>query len=143
MRIEHSIEIAAPRARVWALTMDLERWPEITPTITHLERLDDAPLAVGSRVRIKQPGQGARIWTVTALDPQERFEWSARLMGTTMTATHQLSEAPGGTTNRLVIDIEGHLSALVGRLLRRPILGALRLENAGFKAAAERTDDAS
>lgn len=137
MRIENTIQIDAPLARVWALTMDLKRWPAITPTITAIERLDEAPLTVGSKVRIKQPGQRAKVWTVTAIEPERLFAWSARVMGTTMTATHHLAAAAGGTTNRLTIDIEGRLAGLVGVLLRGPIRKALAKENAGFKAAAE------
>jgi hypothetical protein len=55
MRIEHSIEIDAPVERVWGLTIDVESWPGFTPTMESVERLNSEPLAVGSRVRVKQP----------------------------------------------------------------------------------------
>ena len=60
MRIEDSIDIAAPVERVWELTMDVESWPQLTPTITSVKRLDHGPLAVGSAARIKQPAQAER-----------------------------------------------------------------------------------
>jgi uncharacterized membrane protein len=137
MRLEHSIEIAAPVDRVWDLTTDVEAWPDYTPTMDRVERLDDGPIAVGSQARIKQPSQGERVWTVTALEPRRRFAWSTRAMGTRMTGGHHLEESGAATKQTLTIDIEGKLAPLVGLLLRMPIRKAIRQENEGFKAAAE------
>ena len=99
MRIEHSIDIAAPVARVWELTLDIESWPEHVPTMTSIRRLDDGPLTVGSRAEVKQPGQRARVWTVTELEAKRVFAWSADALGTTMTGTHRLTATESGTTN--------------------------------------------
>ena len=138
MRIEHTIGIDAPVSEVWALTIDIETLPSLTSTITSAERLDDRPLTVGSKVRLKQPGQRERVWTVTALEPERLFAWSTRAMGTTMTATHELTGSGDGTNNTLRIDIEGALAPLVGALVKKPIAKALATENMGFKRAAER-----
>lgn len=140
MNIEHTIDIDAPVERVWELTLDIESWPDHTPTMTSIERLDDRPLAVGSAVRIKQPAQRERVWTVSHLEPCRRFAWSARTMGTTMTATHELAPNGSGTTQTLRVEIEGGLSRVVGALIGRPIAKAIATENLGFKAAAERSD---
>jgi uncharacterized membrane protein len=137
MRIENSIEIEAPPARVWELTVDVESWPELTSTISRIERLDTALLDVESKARVEQPGQMARIWTVTALEPGRRFAWSTQAFGATITATHLLRPSEAGTTNTLVVEVEGRLSALIGALVRRPIAKAIETENRGFKAAAE------
>lgn len=136
-RIENSIEIAAPLSRVWDLTVDVESWPRHTPTVTSVERLDDGPLAVGSVARIKQPGQRVKRWAVTALEPQRRFAWATRTLGATMTGSHLLAESAAGTTNTLVIDIEGPLARVVTALAGPSIRTALRTENQGFKSAAE------
>lgn len=138
MRIEHSIEIDAPIERVWELTLDVEAWPEHSPSMTSVELLDDG-LLVGSRARVKQPARGAKVWTVTALVPRKRFTWTTKSMGTVMTASHHLAETADGTTNTLTIDIEGALAPVIGFLLRRPIRGAITKENEGFKAWAEGT----
>lgn len=143
MRIEHSIDIAAPVERVWELTMDVESWPNLTPTITLIERLEPGPLTVGAMARIKQPGQRARIWTVTALEPNQRFSWATRVMGMKMTGGHYLAVTTGGTTNTLTLDVEGPLSPVLGRLLRRPFLKSIQAENEGFKRAAERAANPS
>ena len=95
MRIENSIDIAAPIERVWALTLDVESWPKHTPTITRIERLDLGPIAVGSAARITQPALGERIWTVTTIEPGRHFAWATRFMGVSMTGGHHLTETAG------------------------------------------------
>ncbi len=138
MRIEHTIEIDAPIERVWETTLDVESWPKHTPTIESVERLDDGPIAVGSRARIKQPGQGAKVWTVSSLDHEKRFAWATKAFGTTMTGDHVLESKDGATTrNTLAIEMQGGLAPVVSALLRRPILGAITKENQGIKSAAE------
>lgn len=137
MRIGHTIDIAAPAERVWALTVDVESWPELSPTMTVVERLDDGPLRVGSSARVKQPGQRAKVWTVTAVEPGRRFAWRSRVFGTDMTGTHTLHPTEQGTANTLTIDMAGRGSGLVGRVMGRQIHRSLATENAGFKRAAE------
>ncbi len=138
MRLEHTIDIDAPIDRVWDLTLDIEALPSLTPTMTSVERLDEGPLVVGSRARIKQPAQSAKVWTVTQLEPRKHFAWATRAMGTRMTGSHHLEESATGTTNTVTIDIEGALAPLVGLILRIPIKNAIKQENQGFKDAAER-----
>lgn len=137
MKIQHSLEIAAPPSRVWDHTIDVEALPDLTPTMTDVMLLDPGPLAIGSTVRIKQPAQRAKVWTVTEFEPNKRFTWTIKSAGTVMTASHNLIETPSGTTNTLTVDIEGRLAPLIGALIRRPIRKALAAENNGLKAAAE------
>ena len=137
MRIEHALEIQAPLERLWALTAQVVDWPRITPTVTDVEPLDDGPLRVGSRFRLKQPGQPLRVWTVTALEPQRRFAWSTRLLGLVMTGVHELVATDTGTRNVLRVELTGWGATLVGLLLRMPISRAIARENEGFRVAAE------
>src|SRR5207244_7694229 len=102
MRWENVVTIDAPVDRVWQVTVDVEKWPSITPTMSRVVRLDDGPLRVGSRARIKQPGQTEAVWTVTRLDERREFTWQTRRMGVTMTGSHLLEPAGDGCRNTLV-----------------------------------------
>ncbi|HEY5887952.1 MAG TPA: SRPBCC family protein [Acidimicrobiales bacterium] len=139
MKLENVTHIEAPVEVVWALTEDVERWPDVTPTMTSVERLDDGPLAVGSQARIKQPGQGTRVWTVTRLEPGRLFAWSTKALGAHMEGSHELEAEPEGCVNRLGLEITGGTAGIVGRLLGRTLLKAITTENEGFKKVAEST----
>jgi hypothetical protein len=135
--IEHAIDIDAPPDVVWALTLDVESWPDHTPTMTSVERLDGGPITIGSRARVAQPGQRARVWTVDELVDGSTFAWSARAMGSTMRGRHVIVPGPTGCRNTLTVEIEGPTARVLGCLVRRPIATAISKENEGFKTAAE------
>lgn len=50
-----AVEIQKPADHVWAVMLDVERWPEWTPSVTSIQRLESSPFAVGSRALIRQP----------------------------------------------------------------------------------------
>jgi hypothetical protein len=136
--ITSELFIAAPVATVWTLTVNVEAWPRITPdTMTSVELLQGGPLALGSSARIKQPGQRAKVWTVTEFDEQRRFAWSAKSRGLTMTGRHELVEADNGVRNVLTIELSGRLAGLVAAVAGRTIRRTITTENECFKAAAE------
>lgn len=137
MNIQHELQIAASPARVWDITIDVEALPELTPTMTDVVKLESGPLVVGSTVRIKQPAQRSKVWTVTELEPSRRFSWTTTSAAITMTAIHDLTETATGTSNTLSVEIGGRLAPVIGRLLRRPIAKALAVENEAIKATAE------
>lgn len=137
MHIEHELLIDAPVDRVWALTLDVERWPEATPTMTEVTRLDDGHFAVGSQARIKQPAQSARVWTVTRLDEPSGFEWETTLGPLRLRGGHHLSAEGDGCRNRLTLDVEGFASGLFGLVAGRSLRKAIATENEGFKRVAE------
>jgi carbon monoxide dehydrogenase subunit G len=62
MKIEMSTEIDAPSERVWEVMSDVERWHEWTPSITSIERLDEAPFGAGSRAGAsRRPSQDGTL----------------------------------------------------------------------------------
>ena len=143
MDIKSEIAIAAPVERVWDLTIDVEGWPSLTPTMTSVERLDDGPIRVGSTARVVQPRQRPTTWTVTRVEPCSAFEWQTKLGPVTMTAVHQLTATGDGCRNTLVVELSGVGSGLLKRLVGSKIRQAIATENAGFKTAAEQALDPS
>jgi uncharacterized membrane protein len=137
MQITDELVIDAPVERVWALTVDVEGWPSVTPTVTSVERLDRGPFGLGSRARLKQPGQRPAVWTVTRFEPDRHFEWSTTTFGIRMTGGHHLEALDGGRTrNTLTLDLTGFGSGVMGKLVGRRIAEAIGKENRGFAAAA-------
>lgn len=137
MRIEEIIEIAAPPALVWAVTIDVERWPEWTPTVQAVRRLDDGALRVGSVARLQQPGLPEAEWVVTELTPERVFTWQTRVRGIGMVATHELEPSGNGTSNLLRIELSGIVARTVWPLIRGRVRQALRQENAGLERHCE------
>ena len=138
MELHDEVTIDAPAATVWTLTVDIEGWPKVTPTVASVSRLDDAPLDAGSRARVKQPRQPPAVWVVTRFEPETLFEWSAQSLGMAMVATHRIVPLDERRCrNLLTLTVNGPTAALFGRLLKPHIAKVLATENASFKRAAE------
>ena len=99
VRFMATIDIAAPAQLVYEVYTDVERWPEWAASVTSVERLDQGPLRVGSRARIKQPRLPTTVWEVTEVVTGRSFSWIARSPGVITTASHVVTppEADGPT----------------------------------------------
>ena len=75
MDIEQSIDIDAPREKVWTVLTDVECWPEWTASVTSVVLLAKVPFDVGSQARLRQPRLPVAVWTVTAC------EWASLVGG--------------------------------------------------------------
>lgn len=137
MRVSNEIQIDAPADVVWAVTIDVDRWPEWSPTVTSVKRLDTGRMRVGSVTRIAQPMQPVSDWTVTDFDEGRRFAWETRRPGMRMKGWHEISATAGGTINVLHLDAHGPLAVLLWPLLRPAIARALAQENRGLKRRCE------
>jgi uncharacterized membrane protein len=137
MHLENSIDIPAPIDRVWDLTIDIERWPTLTPTIRSVERLDDGELVVGSRARVRQPGLPVAVWTVTELEPRARYVWESQILGSRFIGSHLLTRTPDGTRNTLALDVEGWSAGLLSLVAGSAMRRAIALENDGFRREAQ------
>lgn len=135
--LQHSVVIAAPPERVWAVIVDVERWPERIPTVDSVERLDAGPLAVGSRTRLRQPRLSPAVWTVTELTDGSSFTWESRSPGVVVTAAHDVEPHPDGSRLTLALTVSGPLSG-VGWLMTKSLTKRyVETEAASIKAAAE------
>ena len=137
MKATHKIEIAATPEIVWAVTKDLERWPEWTPTVVSAKRLDDGQFKTGSRALIKQPGLPEAEWVVTDLESGKRFIWETRVRGLHMIATHDVAASDSGVVNTLVLETRGVVALLLSPFIGGAIRDALQKENAGLKKFCE------
>jgi uncharacterized membrane protein len=138
MRTETEITIAAPMHIVWAATLDVENWPQWTPTVTRVAALSAGLPTVGSRYRVRQPLQAEAVWEVAELEVGKRFVWKKRGRLIHFIAVHELEPAGESVRNRLVLEARG-----AAAMLGWPVLGplfklALIRENAGLKSHCER-----
>jgi hypothetical protein len=148
LRASNVMRVDAPAEIVWAVTVDLERWPEWVPTVTAVTRLDDGPLKRGSVTRLEQPMQPPALWVVTVLEPERRLAWESRRRGLRFVATHDLLADGSATTSTLTVEASGVMAVLLWPLLRIALSRALAAENQALKyrcearRAALRTPDA-
>ena len=140
MRFEATIDVAAPAERVFGVYTDVEHWPDWTASVTSVERLDQGPLRVGSRARIKQPRLPVTVWEVTGLVPGRSFTWVARGPGIVSTGSHAVSPMAGEDRVKVTASLEqaGPLGPFLGFLTRRLTDRYLDTEVRGIKAYCER-----
>jgi uncharacterized membrane protein len=137
MDFSETIAIAAPHSTVWSVISDGERWPEWTPSVTSVKLLDPAPLALGSRVRIKQPRLPPALWRLTEWEEGRAFTWVNKAPGVLVSARHSVEPDGPGSSATLAITFEGPLGPLVGRLTRNLNVSYLNLEAWGLKTRSE------
>ena len=138
MEYEVSVEIDAGRERVWEVMADLAAWPEWTASMQQVRPLDDGPVGVGSRVRVRQPALPTAVWTISDWQPGHRFTWETSNPGVATAADHELQERGDGTT-AVVLRVRqtGLLAPLVHLLIGKRTRRYMRTEADGLKARAE------
>jgi uncharacterized membrane protein len=137
MEIEAQVEIDRPPDVVWPVMVDIERWPDWTPSITAVERLDASLFGIGSRVRIRQPRLKTMVWQVSQFREGRLFVWDARSPGVFIVGSHEVKARAHGSTVILKIKQTGWLTPLVtllfGNLTRRYV----QMEAQGLKRRCE------
>jgi carbon monoxide dehydrogenase subunit G len=141
MEFSVTTEVDAPAHVVFEVLTDVERWPEWTPTVTRVERLDDAalPLAINSRIRIVQPKVPPAEWTVTAFEAGHGFRMLSRSPGATVVANHWAEPSGDGERSRVTLSVtfSGWLGRLIARMMRGLNERYLAQEAAGLKRRSE------
>jgi carbon monoxide dehydrogenase subunit G len=126
MKVERSVEVAAPPEHLYELVMDPRRLDEWVTIHHHLEGSPPARLERGSTLTqcLKLAGRRFKVrWTVVENDPQRRVVWE----GKGPVASHARVEygfAPNGDGTRFSymnqFDLPGGpLGRLAGRTLKR------------------------
>lgn len=137
MKWEHTLTVDAPADVVWRITVDIDNLPSVTPTISGVERLDQGPLTVGSRARLKQPRQSPAVWTVTELDDGRTFIWQTKRLWMTMVGSHRIEALDTGCRNTLALELKGFGSRLLAAMIGKTVRTAIATESAGLKTVAE------
>jgi Polyketide cyclase / dehydrase and lipid transport len=145
MNVAHTFTVAAPAESVWTLFTDVVRWPEWTPSVVRVEIVgaDRAvqrrpQLAVGTEVRINQPGMPELTWVVTELTAGRSWTWESRSPGVTTTATHEIETIDSAACRvRQVIAHRGPLAWPIGLLSRSKTRRFLDQEATGLRQRAE------
>jgi uncharacterized membrane protein len=141
MKVEYTVAIDAPAETVWAILYDVERWPEWTESMSKVEILD-RPLAVGSRVKIKQPKLPAATMTVFSLEGDRSFSWRTRSPGLATEAHHDIVASASGTPDSqtrvtLRFELDGPLAGIAGFFWGSMIRHYVEMEGNGLKVRAE------
>jgi uncharacterized membrane protein len=125
---ETTRHIDAPVQPVWDVLFDVARWPEWTPTIDSVERLDDGPFAVGSRARVRQPRLPRAQWEVTEVVDGRSFTWEAKGPGMKTIARHEVVADAAGSKVTLSIEQTGPMGAVAATVWRRLTRRYIELE---------------
>jgi len=139
MAVEHeeTIRIEAPPDAVWEVYADVERWPEWTPVMQKIERLEDGPLAPGSTTRIEAKGGPPSVWTVTELTDGRSFTWESSARGVNLVAWHVIEADGNGSKVTLGVRMSGLMATLLGLFLRSMAKRNVKTEAEGLKRRCE------
>jgi uncharacterized membrane protein len=138
MHFEKSIEIDAPQRRVWDVLSDLEAWPQRIETVDVVELLTPAPIAKGSRVRLKQPKLPEGTWDIAVWDAPSYFEWTQKTGGITSVAGHRVDALGEGRARlTLTLDMRGFLIPVIALFYKGLTNRYMNLEAEDMKRAAE------
>lgn len=143
MRFEREIEIQASPETIHAILVDIQRWPEWTPTAKSAKRLDQGPLREGSSARLAIEGAPEAVWTVTEVRDGRGFTWEASTLGVKTVAGHEIEPLAGGSQVRLTLDQTGLMATLFRPMIARVSKGNLAREAEGLKARAEAVEAAA
>ena len=133
-----TVDVAASPEAIWAVLIDVERWPEWTASVRRARRLDVGPFVVGSRARLEQPKLPPAVWRVTELVAPHSFVWVSGAPGLTTEAVHRLDlNERGGTTVTLGISQRGPLGRLMALFIGGLTERYVNMEAEGLKRRAE------
>jgi hypothetical protein len=114
-------DILAEPKTVFAVLCDVERWPNWTPTMTQVRRLEGGTFGLGSRAEVQQPKLKPGVWTVSEFVPERNFTWTTGAPGVRMIAAHEVEASRSGCRVTLSIDVQGWLRLMIvlryGRLI--------------------------
>ena len=138
MRFEESIYVDAGQQRLWDVLSDIEAWPRRVETVDVTELLTPAPLAKGSRIRLRQPKVPEGTWDITVWDAPSYFEMRQKSGGVTSVAGHRVEALDAGRSRlTLSLDMKGWLVPVFGLISKGMTTRYMTSEAQDMKRAAE------
>ncbi len=139
MAVEHeeSIHIDAPPDKVWAIYIDVEKWPEWTASMKSVERLEDGPLALGKQARVQAEGTPTSVFTVTEFTDGRSFTWTTNTRGIKADARHIVEPDGDGTKATLGVRMDGLMATIFSPMIRRTATRNVHMEAEGLKRRCE------
>ena len=138
MRYEVEVHIDAEPEKVWEVLVDVEHWPEWTPSMTSVQRLEEGSFGVGNTARVQQPRIPRAVYTVTEYQAGRSFTWAAGSIGVRTRASHDVAaQAGGGTTVRLAVSQTGVFAPVSALFAASLIRRYLAMEAQGLKGRCE------
>lgn len=138
MRYEVTTTIDAPVDLVWQTVSEIEKWPDWSPTMTSVRRLDTGELRAGSTAEVHQPTQPPRRWTVSRVEPRRSFAWETSGAGLRLFADHVLSGPDGQVEVLLTFTTSGVLGPVAGLFAGKTIRRLVDTEASSLKAWCEK-----
>jgi hypothetical protein len=137
--VQRTVIINAPAEAVWAVLVDVERWPEWTPTIHSAVLQTPPPFGLHSVALLEVRGRSRpEPWTVNAFEAGRSFSWQMRAgPGLRVVAGHVVEPHEGRSRVTLSIDTRGPLGMLAAPFVSRASAENVETEAAGLKRRCE------
>lgn len=129
-----SIVIHAPRPVVWTLLTDIAAWPTWHTAITRAEQA--GPLAPDTVFHWTSGGMGI-VSTIRLVEPEQRFGWTGKALGTSTEHLWKLEDIAEGTRVTTEEAMSGWLIYPVKLITPSFLSDALQSWLAALKQAAE------
>lgn len=137
LAVRNELHIESHPDNVWAVTVDISKLTDWSPTADRVRDLGNSKINIGSQYELEQPGQPIAVWTVTQFKPKSLFAWDKKLLGMNLSGIHQIDPLPSGTKSTLILEASGLSAFLLYPLLRRFFIRAIAQENAGLQSYCE------
>lgn len=132
-----TIAIDAGPGRVWEVLVDVEKWPEWTPSITSVERRSEA-FGPGALVMVHAKGTPKSLWRISEWTPGRSFTWETSVRGARTIGSHVIEGVGEGRSRvTLTVEVQGLGARLFSWFIGRGISENLRLESEGLKRRSE------
>ena len=135
VRSQATITIDAPIEKVWALVVDIDRWPRWNKAVqtAHLA----GPVARGAVFNWKSGGMGIRS-TFQDIAPMERLSWTGQTIGTSAVHAWTFKTTDKGVVVTTTESFDGWLPAILPGTMQKTLDDTLPALLASLKVAAEK-----